>query len=67
MESASTASSAIDQLARLLLMGPLGIAGPILIIVLCLWLGRGDHSPRYIKALLWAALAILLLILFRYI
>lgn len=45
--------------------GPLGIFGPILLVLLVLWLGRGDCSPRYVKAALLGLLAVLLLILFR--
>ena len=47
-----------------LLMGPLGIMGPILLILLCLFLGRGDRSPWYVKAILLALLLLLLLIMF---
>lgn len=47
--------------------GPLGIFGPILLILLGLWLARGDRSPWYIKALFAAALAVLLLIMLGYI
>ena len=49
---------------RLIAMGPLGIFGPILLILLCLWLGRGDRSPWYVKAVLLILLALLLLIMF---
>lgn len=45
--------------------GPLGIFGPILLILLCLWLGRGGRSPWFVKAVLLALLVLLLLILFR--
>ena len=47
--------------------GPLGIFGPILLILLCLWLGRGDRSPWYVKAVLIALLVLLVLIMFGYI
>lgn len=45
--------------------GPLGIFGPILLVLLCLWLGRGGRSPWFVKAVLLALLVLLLLILFR--
>lgn len=45
--------------------GPLGIFGPILLILLGLWLGRGNRSPWYVKATLFVLLALLLLVLFR--
>ena len=32
-----------------LLQGPLGIAGPILLILLVLWMARGDRSPWYVS------------------
>lgn len=44
-----------------------GISGPIALILLGLWLGRGERSPWYIKALLIALLALLLLIMQGYI
>ena len=47
--------------------GPLGIFGPILLIVLCLWLGRRDRSPWVVKAVLLALLVLLVLIMFGYI
>ena len=47
-----------------LLKGPLGLMGPILLILLCLCLGRGDRSPWYVKAILLALLLLLLLIMF---
>lgn len=43
---------------------PLGILGPILLILLCLWLGRGDRSLKFVKAVLLALLVLLLLIMF---
>ena len=46
--------------------GSLGIGGPILIILLGLWLVRGDRSPWYVKIGLLAALVLLLLILLGY-
>ena len=52
----------MEQLIRLISMGPLGIFGPILLILLCLWLGRGDRSPWYVKAILLTLLVLLLLI-----
>lgn len=45
--------------------GPLGIFGPMLLVLLCLWLGRGNRSPWYVKAALLAVLAVLVLILLR--
>ena len=45
--------------------GPLGIFGPILLVLAGLWMGRGDRSPRCVKAVLLALLALLLLILFQ--
>ena len=47
--------------------GPLGIFGPILLILLCLWLGRGDRSPWFVKAVLIALLVLLVLIMLGYI
>lgn len=44
--------------------GPLGILGPILLILLGLWSGRGNRSPRYVKAALLTALTVLFLIMF---
>ena len=57
----------MEQLMRLIAMGPLGIFGPILVLLLCLWLGRGERSPGWTKALLAGLLVLLLLIMFRYI
>lgn len=45
--------------------GPLGIFGPMPLVLLCLWLGRGNRSPWYVKAALLAVLAVLVLILLR--
>jgi len=50
-----------------LLQGPLGIFGPILLILLCLWMARGNRSPWFAKAVLLALLVLLLLIMFCYI
>ena len=47
--------------------GPLGIFGPILVVLVCLWLGRGDRSPWFVKAILIALLVLLLLIMLGYI
>lgn len=54
----------MEQLIQLMLMGPMGIFGPILLVLLCLWLGRGERSPWYVKAFLLALLVLLLLIMF---
>lgn len=67
MKSAFLASSAADPLVQLIFCGPLGILGPMLLILLCLWLGRGDRSPGWFKALLAGLLVLLLLLLFGYI
>lgn len=47
--------------------GPLGLLGPILMILMGLWLGRGDCSPWYVKAVLLGLLAVLFLIMFGYV
>ena len=47
--------------------GPLGILGPILLILMGLWLARGDRSPWYVKAALLGLLTVLFLIMFGYI
>lgn len=47
----------------LLVRGPLGILGPILVLLLLLWLTRGEHSPWYVKAALLVALVVLILIM----
>ena len=39
----------------------------LVLVLLCLWLGRGDRSPWYVKAILLALLALLVLILLGYI
>lgn len=44
-----------------------GISGPIVLILLGLWLGRGERSPWYVKALLIALPTLLLLIMLGYI
>lgn len=51
------------RIEQVLLGGPMGILGPILIVLLCLWLGRGENSPWYVKAFLIVLLIVLLLIL----
>ena len=50
-----------------MLMGPMGILGPVLLIFVGLWLGRGDRSPWYVKAVLLGLLAVLFLIMFGYV
>ena len=52
---------------QLISRGSLGILGPILLVLLCLWLGRGDRSPWFVKAILFAILGLLLLIVLGYI
>ncbi|MBD5085233.1 MAG: hypothetical protein HDT33_09350 [Clostridiales bacterium] len=52
---------------QLISTGPLGIFGPILVVLLCLWLGREERSLGWTKALLAGLLVLLLLIMFRYI
>ena len=47
--------------------GPMGILGPILLVLLGLWMGRGERSPWYIKVILLGLLLVLFLILFRFI
>lgn len=47
-----------------LMRGPMGIFGPILLLLAGLWLGRGDRSPWYVKAVLCVLLLVLFLILF---
>lgn len=43
--------------------GPLGIFGPILLVLLVLWAGRGNRSLWYVKAALLGLLAVLFLIM----
>lgn len=57
----------MERVLIFLSRGPLGILGPILLILLCLWLGRGNRSPWYVKVILLALLALLLLVLLGYI
>lgn len=57
----------MEQLMQLIAMGPLGIFGPILVVLVCLWLGRGNRSPWFVKVLLLVLLALLLLITLGYI
>lgn len=52
----------MERILIFLSRGPLGIFGPILLLLVCLWLGRGDRSPWYVKAFLLALLVLLLLI-----
>ena len=51
---------------RLLFGSDLGIFGPVLLILLGLWLGRGERSPWYVKVSLLVLLAVLLLVMFGY-
>ena len=53
-----------EQLILGISRGPLGILGPILLLLLCLWLGRGTRSPWYVKAVLLALLVLLLVVMF---
>lgn len=55
------------DLIRVVVTGPLGIFGPILLIFLGLWAARGGRSPWYVKAVLLGLLLALFLILFRFI
>ena len=50
---------------RLLFGSDVGIFGPVLLILLGLWLGRGERSPWYVKAVLLGLLLVLFLIMFR--
>ena len=50
---------------RLLFGSDLGIFGTVLLILLGLWLGRGERSPWYVKAVLLGLLLVLFLIMFR--
>lgn len=54
----------MEWLIKRIARGPLGILGPILLVLLCLWLGRGERSPWFVKALLLALLVLFLLIVF---
>ena len=42
--------------------GPMGILGPIVLVLLGLWMGRGERSPWYIKVILVVLLTLLVLI-----
>ena len=53
------------EFCRLLFGSDLGIFGPVLLILLGLWLGRGERSPWYVKAVLLGLLLVLFLIMFR--
>ena len=55
------------RIKQILLGGPMGILGPMLIVLMCLWLSRGERSPRYIKVILIAVLVVLALVVFGYI
>ena len=50
---------------RLLFGSDLGIFVPVLLILLGRWLGRGERSPWYVKAVLLGLLLVLFLIMFR--
>lgn len=54
------------ELILIFMSGPLGIFSPILLILLGLWLGRGNRSPWHVKAALLVLLAVLLLVMFGY-
>lgn len=54
----------MERVLIFLSRGPIGICGPILLLLVCLWLGRGERSPWYVKAVLLALLLLLLLIMF---
>lgn len=45
----------------------MGIFGPILLMLLGLWMGRDGRSPWYIKVILAALLVLLVLILLGFI
>ena len=47
----------------ILVRGPLGIWGPILMLLLCLWAGRGERSPWYVKVILVVLVIILMLVM----
>lgn len=55
------------ELILIFVSGPLGIFSPILLVLLCLWLGRGSRSPWPVKAVLLVLLAVLLLVMIGYI
>ena len=57
----------MERLIQMISAGPLGILGPILVVLLCLWLGRGDRSSWFVKAVLLALLVLLLLVVLGYI
>lgn len=67
MQTASLVSLASQyddiRIAQLLLGGSMGILGPMLIVLVCLWLGRGDRSPWYIKAGLVIVFVVLVIIM----
>ncbi len=41
----------------------MGILGPILLVLLGLWMGRGERSPWYVKVILVVLLVLLVLIM----
>ena len=41
----------------------MGILGPILLVLLGLWMGRGERSPWYVKVILVVLLVLLGLIM----
>ena len=47
----------------ILVRGPLGIWGPIMMLLLCLWVGRGERSPWYVKVILVVLMIILVLVM----
>lgn len=51
----------------ILVRGPLGIWGPILMLLLCLWAGRGERSPWYVKVILVVLVIVLLLVMLGFI
>ena len=57
----------MEQLIQLMSRGPLGILSPMLLMLLCLWLGRGDRSPWFVKVILLILIVLLLFILLGYI
>lgn len=54
----------MERLIQLIASGPLGIMGPIVVVLVCLWLGRGNRSHWFVKAVLLALLGLLLLVMF---